>query len=326
VRILSLFALYTFAILSLTSSASAQFLDEEDAQAPEGGIELGADQTQRMRVGIVVTAVGGPVNGIYATTPVPIDWPEQQVKVIDDEFDREVARVRYRMIDDTVKQMLIQIPRIANGETVSAIVEFEVTRSAIQAPQSTEQFRIPEDLNRQLRMYLGPSPTIETRSGKIRAVAAELAEAGEGKTDWEKVELMYDWVRDNVEYKKGPLKGALQALLDGDGDCEEMTSLFIALCRLNDIPARTVWIPGHCYPEFYLEDAEGTGHWFPAQAAGSRAFGAMPEYRPILQKGDNFKVPEHRERMRYVSEFLKGNATRGGGKPQVKFIREVLPN
>lgn len=314
------------ALLVLAQPAAGQFLDEEQEKAPEGGIALGATQTQRLRVGIVVKAVGGPVSGIYATTPVPIDWPEQQVKIVEEDFDREVARVDYRLIDGTVKQMVINIPRIANGETVSAIVTFEVTRSAIQAPQSTEQFRIPEKLDRQLRLYLGPSPMIETRSGRIREAARELAAAGEGKTDWEKVELMYDWVRETVEYKKGPLKGAQQALLDGDGDCEEMTSLFIALCRLNEIPARTVWIPGHCYPEFYLEDAQGNGHWFPAQAAGSRAFGAMPEYRPILQKGDNFSVPEHRERMRYVSEFLKGKATRGGGKPEVEFIREVLPN
>ena len=52
-----------------------------------------------------------------------------------------------------------------------------------------------------------------------------------------------------------------------------------------------VWVPGHCYPEFYLEDAEGRGHWIPCQAAGTRAFGSMPEHRPILQKGDNFRVP-----------------------------------
>ncbi|MEX1224514.1 MAG: transglutaminase-like domain-containing protein [Pirellulales bacterium] len=325
-RIASLLAMIVLTSFVGLPSATAQFLDDGKPKAAEGGIELGADQTQRLRVGIVVKAVGGPVNGIYATTPVPIDWPEQKVKVVDDEFDREVARVGYRMIDDSVKQMVIQIPRIANGETVSAIVTFEVTRSAIQAPSATEQFRIPVNLNKQLRTYLGPSPMIETRSGKIREAARELAAAGEGKTDWEKVELMYDWVRENVEYKKGPLKGALRGMLDGEGDCEEMTSLFIALCRLNDVPARTVWIPGHCYPEFYLEDAEGNGHWFPAQAAGSRAFGAMPEYRPILQKGDNFNVPEHRERMRYVSEFLKGKATRGGGSPEVKFIREVLPN
>ena len=73
------------------------------------------------------------------------------------------------------------------------------------------------------------------------------------------------------------------------------------------MPARTVWVPGHCYPEFYLEDAEGKGHWFPCQAAGVRSFGGIDEKRPILQKGDNFTVPKRREKQRYVSEFLKGD-------------------
>ena len=116
-------------------------------------------------------------------------------------------------------------------------------------------------------------------------------------------------------------KGALAALRDGTGDCEEMTSLFIAVCRASDIPARTVWVPGHCYPEFYLEDEEGKGHWFPCQAAGSRDFGGILEYRPVLQKGDNFRPPYDRsERQRYLAEHLTGT----GGKPTVKFVRKTL--
>ncbi len=112
-------------------------------------------------------------------------------------------------------------------------------------------------------------------------------------------------------------------LNDKTGDCEELTSLFIALCRASKIPARTVWVPEHCYPEFYLVDDDGKGHWFPCQAAGTRCFGGIPELRPILQKGDNFKDPERpRERQRYVSEFLKGSG--GAGKPTVKFIRQVV--
>ena len=47
--------------------------------------------------------------------------------------------------------------------------------------------------------------------------------------------------------------------------------------------------------------------------------------RPILQKGDNFKVPEKKERQRYVAEFLRGNNRRGGGRPVVTFVREALP-
>ena len=92
------------------------------------------------------------------------------------------------------------------------------------------------------------------------------------------------------------------------------------MCRNNGIPARAVWIPGHCYPEFYLENAAGQGFWFPCQAAGTRAFGAMPEYRPVLQKGDSFRIPGNPRPQRYVAESLK--AVKATANPVVKFIRE----
>jgi len=46
--------------------------------------------------------------------------------------------------------------------------------------------------------------------------------------------------------------------------------------------------------------------------------------RPILQKGDNYRVPEKKQPQRYVAEFLKIKSIRGGGIPQVEFVRQVL--
>ena len=193
------------------------------------------------------------------------------------------------------------------------------------APKETATFRIPAKVDRQLKRYLGTSLYIESRHGKIRALSKQILTETAEASDWEKVEAIYDQVRERVDYQNGPLKGALQALRDGHGDCEELSSLFIALCRAGKIPARTVWVPDHCYAEFYLEDGQGNGHWFPCQPAGSRAFGEMLEPRPILQKGDNFRVPEKpRQNLRYVAEFLSGSPVGGGGKPTVEWIRRVL--
>jgi hypothetical protein len=181
----------------------------------------------------------------------------------------------------------------------------------------------PKKLTRQIRLYLGPSPKIESRDPKILKLAKEIT--ADKEKAWDRVEAIYDWVRTKVKYENGPLKGALAALKDGTGDCEELTSLFIALCRAVDIPARTVWVPGHCYPEFYLLDDKGAGHWFPCQAAGSREFGGITELRPVLQKGDNFKAPRgDREHQRYMAESLTGKPVPGGGKPQVRFVREKV--
>ncbi|MBP86737.1 MAG: transglutaminase [Planctomycetaceae bacterium] len=301
-------------VLAITSTAQAQLELES-----ENGIKLDKELTQRWKVGMSITAAAGPCGGIYGTATVPTDWPEQRVRVVEEDFSSEVSNVKYRTLDNGVKQMLVSIARLEAGREAHAFVTFEVTKSSILAPDDPTQFKIPKRVPRDIGKFMAPSPFIESRHPKIKSLARDLVKDKENA--WEKVESMYDWVRENVEYVNGPLKGAMAALKDRNGDCEELTSLFIAVCRANRIPARTVWIPGHCYPEFYLHDKDGTGHWIPCQAAGTRDFGSMPDHRPILQKGDNYRVPEKRKPQRYVAEFLKIDSA--GGKPQVKFVREL---
>jgi hypothetical protein len=226
----------------------------------------------------------------------------------------------YRKLAEGVEQMVVTIPSIPAGGKEQAIVTFELERFAIVAPEDTAGWRIPAKPGRDLRIHLGASPYVETRDPKIVKFAKEAAADHQG---WKRVEAIYDAVRDKVEYRNGELKGARRALADGWGDCEELTCLFIAAARSQEIPARTVWVEGHCYPEFYLEDAAGNGCWHPCQAAGTRAFGSMPDQLPILQKGDSFRDPDRPgKQLRYVAEFLKGSAVEGGGKPRVTWIRE----
>lgn len=289
----------------------------------EHGIRLDKQLTQRWQVGLVVKA-SGPCVGIFGTAAVPTDWPEQTVRVVSEDVSPQVRRIEYRMLENGVRQMLVEIPQLGAGETAQALVTFEVTRSAIIEPADPTIFQIPERMPKEISKHLAPSPFIESRHSSILKLAKEVLQGQEEADAWTKVETIYDWVRDNVKYENGELKGALAALRDKTGDCEELTSLFIALCRANKIPARTVWIPDHCYPEFYLVDAQGHGYWIPCQAAGTRSFGAMPEFRPVLQKGDNFKVPEKPQPQRYVAEFLKMKGVQGGS-PSVDFVRKLLP-
>ncbi len=307
------------ATLLLCSTVAAQF-DQEDPQGK--GIRFDKTQVVRYQVGVIVTAQGGPCQGIYCTVPVPMTWPEQQVKVVEEEKSSSVRMVKLRKLQGSVEQMLVSIPYLQTGETAKALFTYEITRRSLLAPTDPSVLTIPKRLDLQQRRYLGTSPYIEIRHAKIRQAARDSI-AGK-TTAWEQVEGMYDWVREKVEYKNGKLKGAVAALQDGNGDCEELTSLFIALCRVNKIPARTVWIPGHCYPEFLLADDEGKTHWIPCQAAGTKEFGGMSDMRPILQKGDNFKVPEKTKAQRYVAEYVTGKAVRGGGRPNVQFVRKQL--
>lgn len=304
--------------LFLAQATRAQF-----EQAEPEGVELGQEQVVRVAIGVNVRAVGGPCTGIIATAPIPMEWPEQHVEIVEEELNDYIGSIDYRDVQGTAQQLLVRIPQLPSGETARAVVTFEVTRREVLGPTDPDSLSIPAEVPLDMRLFLGASPYIEVRDRHIREAAAELRD--ETLTAWQQVEKNYDWVREQVEYTNGPIKGAAAALEDGTGDCEELTSLFIAICRAQDIPARTVWVPGHCYPEFYLVDEEGEGHWFPCQAAGDRSFGSMPDLRYILQKGDNFRVPEHRDRQRYVAEFLQGNNRRGSGDPEIRFIQSLVP-
>ena len=310
-------ALATPALAASARRAGAQFV--EPAAAVSAAPTLGDVRQQRYRVGVIVAAAGGPCRGIYATLPVPADWPEQKVQIVQEDVSSEVRGLRYRTLPGGVKQMIVEVPDLPVGGKAQAIVTFSLERASIIPPADPSRLVIPKNPDRGLRAFLGTSPYIETRHPRI----VKLAKAAGGDLEgWKRVEAIYDTVRDKVEYRNGDLKGAARALADGWGDCEELTCLFIAMARAEGIPARTVRVEGHCYPEFYLVDADGHGWWYPCQAAGTRAFGGMPDQLPILQKGDSFRDPDRPAKtLRYVSEFIRGSA-KDGGSPKVTWIRE----
>jgi len=302
-------------LISTSATVLAQFKDGEP-----GGGKLGESRVQEWQAGVEVEAASGTCMNIVAYIPVPVEWPEQIVRVDEEDFSPG-TQVKYQKVDGTARVMVVRIRRLLVGQKAKAVATFEIERRAQLPPEDTSIYQLPErtKLDYALRKYLSNSPGIETRDAKIRAKAREIVDGKEGA--WERVEAIYDWTRDNVEFKKGSRRGAAVALKRGRGDHEDLTSLFIALCRAAEIPARTVWVPHHCYAEFYLLDGEGTGHWFPCEVAGTRAFGEMSALRPILEKGDNFRPPWDR---RDVQRYLREDLTGAGGRPRVKFIREMV--
>jgi hypothetical protein len=289
------------------------------AAAPPAEPPPAESRTQKWEFGVSIHAVGGPCAGLFATFPVPADWPEQQVKVVGEEITPSVRRHTYREIDG-LKQMLVEVPQLPAGGTATCFLTFEVTKHAQAPPADPAALAIPKEPPRDVRKWLGPSPLIESTNARIRTLARELT--ADKPSAWEQVQALVSGVRERVQFdpdNKDVFRGAVGALRDGKADREDMTAAFVALCRAAKIPARMVWVLDYCYAEFFLEDAAGKGAWYPCVVHEEVPLGECRDFRPIWEKGDNFRVPEERAPQRFVREYVTGKG--GGGKPSVEFRR-----
>ena len=318
-------------VQSQASDSDANSDDDTELSVAEEAKKINADtslryespRTDRWKFGMVLKTPVTCSNAL-ATFVLPMDWPEQKITPVEQNIDPLVTGWEIRPLQKGAKQVALQMNRVNAGSSVEISFDLDVERTRILPPRSVDHLVIPKRLSRDVRVFMGNSPEIDTTNGRIKKAARDLsAENESAENDWQRVERIYDFVREQVQYVEGPIRRASDALRRGEGDCEDMTSLFVALCRNLRIPARMVWIPDHCYPEFYLEDADGVGTWYPCQAAGSRQFGRMDEYRPILQKGDRFKVPERKTSVRYVSEFFRCEK-KGSKKPSLTWIRQMI--
>ncbi len=307
---------------------------EPSAEASEStlGIELFAPRKMEMQFGMRFMSNQNFCTNMHATIPFPLNWPEQRVTVTHSQIPQGVLWA-FRDLplgskqNALARQLVMDIAGLGPNNQLDLLVNVEIEKSFINPPSDPTVFVIPKKPGKELRFFVGPgSPYIDHELGEVKKVAKQIA-AQNPENAWAQVEKLYDWVRENIEYRKGPIRHMREALKDKKGDCEEMTGIFVALCRASNIPARCVWIPEHCYPEFYLEDPQGEGHWFPCQVAGDRQFGQMHDYRPILQKGDRFKVPEETAPLRYISQFFtcKQKPAGQGLDPSVEPVMDLGP-
>ncbi|MEC8553472.1 MAG: transglutaminase-like domain-containing protein [Planctomycetota bacterium] len=322
----SLLSLYSSLMLVLVSSPIARTQNQPADAAADAKPEMltyVAPKNIEMLIGVKVKAGNSNMVGTKALTVFPTEWPEQKVEVVAVNVPRPFT-YSLRELPGNNKQLVLQargaIP--ANYE-VEATIQVRIEKKHTVGPDDPTTLTVPRRLPREAKIFMGNSPYIETTSAEVKRIVREIL-AEEPLTEWNKIEMFYDWVRENIQYENGDLKSVRQALRDRTGDCEEMTSTFVALCRAARVPARCVWIPNHCYAEFYMQDKEGKGYWFPCQLAGTRAFGSMPEYLPILQKGDRFKVPEKKQLERYLADHLSADRVSGTVDPKVTFIRQLL--
>ena len=156
--------------------------------------------------------------------------------------------------------------------------------------------------------YLAPNRLLPV-GGRFRKIAEEAIAARDADTKLMQARALYDYIIDNMDYKKAWEYGTGDANFACDarrGNCTEFHSFFISLARSAGIPARFAIgaaIPSarneggidgyHCWAEFYAEEK-----WWPLDISEGNKytplatyyFGHHPANRIQLSRGRDLEV------------------------------------
>lgn len=357
-------AILTVFLTFSSSAALAQFQFQKEGDnnpsRSEYGPQRGASESQIWKAGIVIKP-GAHMENVVVSIPIPMDWPEQEIVKIDEKkTDASMsAKIQYEIVNGGAKQMVLRLGRLRPHREVEIVVEVDMVNYELIPPEDPEKtYVISKRLPKDVQQYVKESPKIECNNTIFRTMFNEITK--DQDSDWEKVEAIYRFVQDNVNYNDAgrdkEAKGAMELIKmpkgEWEGDCKDMCCLFVAICRAGKIPARLVRVPEHCYAEFYLElnedlaakqSAEAAqspgetpgrrgpkkqvatpGFWFPCQVAGTYAFGGVPERRPILGKGDSFPDPDTKKgKKMFLTECFEGNLMPESPKPKFHWVRGI---
>ena len=128
-----------------------------------------------------------------------------------------------------------------------------------------------------------PQKYIESDHPEIKRVAHALHSPDPLKT----IEEVFHWVADNIRYSGyvGKNRGALFAIKHKTGDCTEYANLFVALCRANEIAARSVG--GYVCPQNGVLRARNYHNWSEFYDQGTWKL-ADPQKRVLMQNAADY--------------------------------------
>jgi hypothetical protein len=197
-----------------------------------------------------------------------------------------IARLRVRLTGVDLERLDLSGGRqhfAAGGDTLEVTRE-DPTGSALRA-----RFTLPVR-DTAFARWLAPEPLIESRDPRIAAQARQILERERDPA--KAAARLTHWVHENLRREAThSVPNAVRVLETRRGDCNEHTTLFVALARAAGLPARSVaglvYLDGrfyyHAWPEVYLGDwvaVDPTFDQFPADAAHVRfAIGALA--RPV---------------------------------------------
>lgn len=149
------------------------------------------------------------------------------------------------------------IPTGDNGQTFLDRHE-GILRIEKQMPETISK-SLSQAYGQDLQKYLEPSLWIDSDDPSILARSRTIV--GDESDPWRAAQLIGDWVYRSIEKSPSPgIPIATQVLRERRGDCNEHTSLFVALARAAGIPTKMsaglVYLDGsfyyHAWPKVFL--------------------------------------------------------------------------
>jgi hypothetical protein len=212
-------------IIIQTEPSFGQAKQRVQAEAdPDQYIARERSSRMRFQIGLRIEATGAGIQRATATVVNPIEWPEQQIKLLAEEAPSGI-QIDIRKAAPTAQQMLIRIPGLTSGSSIVCTRTFELTRWTQRFKPELRSQLVAVARERAKPMLL-PSEGIESTHAEIRKFADE--SIGDKTGAWDKVNALFVATRKRIKYVQGPFGGALAGLKSGQGDCEELSCLFIA--------------------------------------------------------------------------------------------------
>ena len=126
---------------------------ETDESAEVLGVTFSDPVTSNYQVGFQALAVKKSATQVLITLPVPAEWPEQSVSVVEETIPTDMGNIRDRELNSGVKQLVVTVPRLRTGTEVKMLMTYQMKTSQINPPPDTTCL-----------LYTSPSPRDKRQS------------------------------------------------------------------------------------------------------------------------------------------------------------------
>lgn len=195
---------------------------------------------------------------IHAWLPIPREYPFQNG------FELTSSSSPVRHIDDpasAIRSVELEQPAKKDAATQFKI-NFDYTMHGVWFDLDPTRVKFPDPNDPILKEFTSEGPHV-VFTPELRSLSSAIV--GQETNACIKAKKIYDWIAGNIKYSFAIEYSTIRNISDycrsrGYGDCGQEALLFIALCRLNGIPAR--WQSGwntfpddkdiHDWSEIYL--------------------------------------------------------------------------